>query len=93
MYLGFIGGIGIPILETIRRWHQLTDLHHFINWFDDYLMGAFLLFAAWKTYQSAEIGKPYLCSAWGAATGMMFMSFFLDSFSDWIRMIRRLYLR
>ena len=76
MFLAFTGGILVPVLETIRRWHQLADLHYFINWFDDYIMGAFLLFAAWKTYRSLETGRPYLCAAWGMATGMMFLSFF-----------------
>ena len=45
-YIAFIGGIVTPALETIRRWNQLSDPQYFINWFDDYIIGAFLLIAA-----------------------------------------------
>ena len=76
MYLAFIGGIGVPVLETFRRWHQLTDLHFFISWFDDYLLGAFLLFGAIKTYRSPVNGQRFLAAAWGVASGINFMSFF-----------------
>jgi hypothetical protein len=76
MYVAFAGGILTPVLETIRRWHQLADLQYFINWFDDYLIGGFLVFAAWKTFQSTANGQKYLIAAWGFATGMAFYSFF-----------------
>ena len=48
-YTALFGGIAVAALETVRRWHQLTDLHYFINWFDDYLFGGFLVFGAIKT--------------------------------------------
>ena len=76
MYTAFIGGIGVAALETIRRWHQLTDLHYFINWFDDYLFGAFLVFGAIKTSRSPVNGQRFLIAAWGTAAGANFMSFF-----------------
>lgn len=76
MYLAFGGGVLVPILETIRRCDQLTDPSYFINWFDDYVMGAFLVIAAWQVYKSPLNGRPYLCAAWGMATGMMVLSFF-----------------
>ena len=76
MYLAFAGGILTPLLETIRRWHQLSDSRYFISWFDDYLIGGFLFFAALKTYKSIAKGQKYLTAAWGLATGMAFYSFF-----------------
>ena len=76
MYVAFVGGILTPILETIRRWHQMSDLHYFISWFDDYLIGGFLFFAAWKTHKMPDSGHKYLIAAWGFATGMIFYSFF-----------------
>ena len=77
-YIALIGGIVLPILETIRRWDQLADPQHFISWFDDYLIGGFLFFAAWKTYQSPWNGQRFLCAAWGVASGMAFYSFFVQ---------------
>lgn len=76
MYVAFVGGVITPALETIRRWHQMSDLHYFISWFDDYLVGGFLFFAAWKTFKSPANGQRFLIAAWGFATGMIFGSFF-----------------
>ena len=76
MYTAFAGGIITPVLETIRRWHQMSDLHYFMFWFDDYIIGGFLFFAAWKTSRYAANGYRYLIAAWGFATGMAFGSFF-----------------
>ncbi len=76
MYTAFIGGIITPTLETVRRWRQIPDPHYFIAWFDDYLIGGFLLFAAWKTFKDHVNGYRFLIAAWGFATGMAFYSFF-----------------
>jgi len=76
MYTAFIGGIITPALETIRRWRQIPDPHYFIAWFDDYLIGGFLLFAAWRTFKDHANGYRFLIAAWGFATGMAFYSFF-----------------
>lgn len=76
MYTAFVGGILTPLLETVRRWHQMLDSRYFISWFDDYMIGAFLFFAAWKTYKSVATGRKYLIASWGFATGMIFYSFF-----------------
>ena len=76
MYTAFVGGIFTPLLETIRRWHQMSDSRCFISWFDDYMIGAFLIFSAWKTYRSVATGRKYLIASWGFATGMIFYSFF-----------------
>jgi hypothetical protein len=76
MYVAFAASILLPILETIRRWDQLADPRYFITWFDDYIIGGFLFFGAWKTYRSITNGVKYLIAAWGFATGMCFYSFF-----------------
>ena len=76
MYTAFIGGILTPLLETIRRWHQISDPRYFISWFDDYLIGGILFFAASKTFKLLAKGVKYLIAAWGIATGMIFNSFF-----------------
>jgi hypothetical protein len=78
MYLAFVGGVLTPLLETIRRWDHLSDLRYFVSWFDDYLIGGFLIFAAYKTYKSIPDGQKYLSGAWGIATGMAFYSFFMQ---------------
>ncbi len=75
MYLAFVSGFLTPILETVRRWHQIPDIQYFFAWFDDYLIGGFLFFAAWKTYKSLSQGRKYLIASWGVATGMSFYSF------------------
>jgi hypothetical protein len=74
IYTAFAGSILTPALETVRRWHQLSDPQYFINWFDDYLIGGFLFFAAWKAFRSAT-GSGSLIAAWGVASGMAFSSF------------------
>jgi hypothetical protein len=76
IYLAITGGILLPILETYRRRHQILELQYFLHWFDDYLIGGFLLWAAWRAYNAHSHGQKYLCAAWGFATGMAFMSFF-----------------
>lgn len=75
MYLAFLGGIVVPILESIRRWHQIPDLHYFFAWFDDYIIGIFLLVGAWKTYKSPIKGQKWLIAAWAYAVGIAFSSF------------------
>ena len=72
----FALGIFLPALETIRRWHQMSDWHYFISWFDDYLLGSFLLFAAWQAHKNMVTGQKYLAAAWGAGTAGLFLSFF-----------------
>ncbi len=72
------GGFVVIMLETMRRWHQMTDLHYFAAWFDDYLAGGFLIYAGFRTIQSLSNGIIFLNTAWGFATGMMYASFFIQ---------------
>lgn len=73
--LAITGGILLPLLETIRRWEQMSEIEYFTYWFDDYLIGGFLLCAGWRTLRSRYKGLRILCAAWGAATVMLILSF------------------
>ena len=72
----FALGLFLPVAETIRRWHQMSDWHYFISWFDDYLLGGFLLFAAWQAHKNMVTGQKFLAAGWGAGTAALFLSFF-----------------
>lgn len=71
-------GIGIitPLAETIRRWHQLGQLSIWPAWLDDFVLGAFLLYGAWRVGKDARSGRPFLAAAWGFMCGMGYNSFF-----------------
>lgn len=69
-------GLFLPIGETVRRWHQLNDIHMWPAWLDDILIGAFLLYAAWRLGKDRVSGQRWLASAWGCACGMGYFSFF-----------------
>ena len=72
--LAFAIGVLVPFAETVRRRAQLLDPQYFIYWFDDYILGAVLLFAAWKAKRNPMDGQKYLSAAWGLATGALFLS-------------------
>lgn len=72
--LAFVLGILLPVAETIRRRSQLFQFQNFIYWFDDYILGAILLFAAWKARRNPIDGQKYLSAAWGLTTGALFLS-------------------
>lgn len=72
--LAIAGGILAPLAETIRRWH--TWLESPANLFDDYIMGAFLLYAAWRVGKNAQDGQRFLAAAWAFACGLGYYSFF-----------------
>lgn len=73
-WLAIIGGVVVPILETLRRWSTWRESP--ANLFDDYIMGAFLLYAAWLTGRDARRGQPFLSAAWAFACGLGYYSFF-----------------
>lgn len=79
MYMAFVASIILPILETIRRWHQMGDLNYFMHWFDDYIIAGFLFFGAWKTYKSYINGQRFLIAAWSYAMAVAFMSFVMQA--------------
>ncbi len=65
-------------IELVRRWHQLTDLHYFIAWFDEFIVAGFFLYSVWRIYKSLSGGQRFLTASWGFASGMMFSSFFIQ---------------
>jgi hypothetical protein len=73
--LAYVGGVVLPVAETIRRWHQLGDWHMAPAWLDDYVIGAFLLYGAWRAGRDAAKGGLILIAAWGFACGMGTASF------------------
>ena len=72
--LAIVGGILAPLAETIRRWSTWRESPH--NFFDDYIMGAFLLYGAWRTGRDVRSGRPVLAAAWAFACGLGYYSFF-----------------
>ena len=73
IYIAFYGGILLPVLETIRRWHQMSELRYFMAWFDNYIIGALLITGASVAMKTGRTG--WLATAWGFATGIGFFSF------------------
>ena len=73
-WLAIVGGILAPLAETIRRWSTWQQSP--ANLFDDYIMGAFLLYGAWRTGKDLRSGQRFLAAAWAFACGMGYYSFF-----------------
>jgi hypothetical protein len=73
-WLAIVGGILVPLAETIRRWSTWQQSP--ASLFDDYILGAFLLYGAWRTGRDLRSGQRYLASAWAFACGMGYYSFF-----------------
>jgi hypothetical protein len=72
--LAIVGGILIPLLETIRRWSTWKQAP--ASLFDDYIIGAFLLYGAWRTGKDLRSGQRFLAAAWAFACGLGYYSFF-----------------
>jgi hypothetical protein len=72
--LAIVAGIVTPLAETIRRWSTWQQSP--ANLFDDYIMGAFLLYAAWRTGKDLRDGQRVLAAAWAFACGLGYYSFF-----------------
>ncbi len=69
-----LAGILAPLGETVRRWNTWQESPP--NLFDDYIMGAFLLYAAWRTGKNVRSGQRFLAAAWAFACGLGYYSFF-----------------
>lgn len=72
--LAIVAGILAPLAETIRRWSTWQQSP--ANLFDDYIMGAFLLYGAWRTGKDLRNGQRVLAAAWAFACGFGYYSFF-----------------
>ncbi|HEY1404412.1 MAG TPA: hypothetical protein VGB05_09820, partial [Pyrinomonadaceae bacterium] len=67
-------GILAPLGETFRRWSTWREFPP--NLFDDYIMGAFLLYGAWRAGRDLRSGQRFLAAAWAFACGLGYYSFF-----------------
>jgi hypothetical protein len=74
--MAVVMGVLLPLAETIRRIDQILDFREFFSWFDDYLLGAVLLWAAYCAFKKVQKAVAYLIAAWGIGTGALFLSFF-----------------
>lgn len=72
--LAIVVGVLAPLAETIRRWS--TWQQEPASLFDDYIMGAFLLYGAWRTGKDLRSGQRVLAAAWAFACGFGYYSFF-----------------
>jgi hypothetical protein len=72
--LAYIGGVLTPLAETIRRWSTWQQTP--ANFFDDYLLGALLIYGAWRTGRNVHDGQRFLIAAWAVACGLGYYSFF-----------------
>lgn len=73
-YLAVVLGLVIPIAETIRRWHTWRADPPAL--FDDYILGAFLLYGAWRVGKDARTGQRFLAAGFAFMCGMAYYSFF-----------------
>ena len=73
-YLAIVLGILTPLAETIRRWSTWRENPPAL--FDDYVLGAFLLYGAWRVGKDARSGQRFLAAAWAFMCGMAYLSFF-----------------
>ena len=73
-WLAIVGCVLLPLAETVRRWSTWRQSP--ANLFDDYIIGAFLLYGAWRTGKNLRSGQRYLAAAWAFACGMGYFSFF-----------------
>jgi hypothetical protein len=72
--LALVGGILVPLGETIRRWSTWREYPPTL--FDDYIAGALLLYGAWRSTRDVREGQRFLVAAWAFACAMAYMSFF-----------------
>jgi len=68
-------GLFLPAAETVRRFNQLLDPSQFISWFDDYMLGAVLLWAGYLVFKNTKNSVAYLIAAYGIGTGAVLISF------------------
>ena len=69
----YVMGVTLPLLETIRRGTNFDNIPAYV---DDYLIGAFLLFAARTVSLGRARGQVLLVAAWGVLCGGFYGSFF-----------------
>src|SRR3982751_3293536 len=73
-YLAIVLGILTPLAETIRRWSTWRENPPAL--FDDYILGAFLLYGAWRVGKDVRSGQRFLAAGWAFMCGMAYLGFF-----------------
>lgn len=73
-YLAIFIGIVTPLAETVRRWSTWRENPPAL--LDDYILGAFLLYGAWRVGKDVRSGQRFLAAAWAFMCGMAYYSFF-----------------
>ena len=73
-YLAIVLGVLAPLAETVRRWSSWQENPAAL--FDDYILGAFLLYGAWRVGKDVRSGQRFLAAAWAFMCGMAYSSFF-----------------
>ena len=73
-YLAIVIGVFTPIAETIRRWSTWRE--HPPALFDDYILGALLLYGAYRVGKNAHSGQRFLAAGWAFMCGLTYYSFF-----------------
>jgi hypothetical protein len=71
--LAVVLGVLVPIAETVRRWSTWRDSP--LALFDDYVLGALVLYGAWLAGHDFRRGQAFLAAAWGIACGVGYCSF------------------
>lgn len=66
-------GLMLPVLEMFRRKTDFSDLPAYV---DDFLIGVFLLYAAYSVFKQKRGADTLLSTAWGVLCGGMYGSFF-----------------
>jgi hypothetical protein len=69
----YIMGIVLPLLEVMRRRSNFEDIPAYV---DDFLIGAFLLYAARAVTLRQPKGRVLLVAAWAVFCGGLYNSFF-----------------
>lgn len=72
-------GIGLPLLESLRRRTHFEPLHSYV---DDFIAGALLLYAARAATRDRPSGPVLLVLAWAVLCGGLYGSFFWQLSSD-----------
>jgi hypothetical protein len=66
-------GVGLPLLETLRRKTDFSNIHSYI---DDFIIGALLLYSARAVSTNKKGGFVLLTAAWAILSGGLYSSFF-----------------
>ena len=66
-------GVGLPLLETLRR---RTHFEHLPSYVDDFIAGGLLLYAAHAVTRGRRSGPVLLVVAWAVLCGGLYGSFF-----------------